>query len=87
MIRPAADITQRAVDPVLHYQRLIEQRTGSRVSRLGVEVNDGQIIIRGRSGSYYIKQLAQESLLDIAGDAGCEIVNEIEVGPGKPLRP
>lgn len=38
---------------------------------------DGSIVLTGRVGSYYYKQLAQEAVLQVAD--GCVIVNNIRV--------
>ncbi len=45
--------------------------------------DEGTIILRGRSSSYYEKQVAQETVRGINGVT--QIVNEIEVTPGGTL--
>lgn len=43
---------------------LIARRTGGRVQDLRVETVDGRVIVRGRSGSHHVKQLAMAALLE-----------------------
>jgi hypothetical protein len=50
-------------------ERYILDRTGRRVQELCVEVRDEQVVLRGRTSSYYIKQLAQHSVLDVLPQA------------------
>jgi hypothetical protein len=42
----------------------VQQRTDRRVRNLSVECRPGRVVLRGQAPSYYIKQLAQHSLLD-----------------------
>jgi hypothetical protein len=65
------DLAYRLVSQIAH-------RTGGQVRDLEVESSEDHIIIRGRSRTYYMKQLAQEAALDESGDR-CILVNEIEV--------
>ncbi len=62
--------------------RLVEQnvrrRTNSVIDGLEVQVQDGQLIISGRTSSYYHKQLISHAALDVAQDVA--IRNEVEVG-------
>ena len=62
--------------------RSIEQRvlfkTNGRVHRLFVELRDQQVVLHGKSKTYYAKQLAQHAALEWLGDR--ELVNSIEVG-------
>ena len=62
--------------------RLVEQnvrsRTKSVIDGLRVEVQDGQLIISGRTSSYYHKQLVSHAALDAAEDVS--IRNDVEVG-------
>ena len=58
-------------------ERHIQDRTGRRVQELCVDVSDEQIVLRGRTSSYYIKQLAQHSVWDVLPDVQLE--NDIVV--------
>ena len=73
----------RITDPNSGYRQLIEQRTFGRVRNLSVEVvvdaSTQRVVIGGNTGSYYLKQLAQEGIRDLAHGLGLEIVNNIEV--------
>ena len=49
--------------------RHILDRTGRRVHGLRVEVRDEQVVLRGRTTSYYVKQLAQHCVWDVLPEA------------------
>jgi len=44
-------------------QRVIIDRTAGRLRQLKIEVHDDRIVVRGTSSSYYVKQLAIDSVL------------------------
>jgi hypothetical protein len=60
-------------------QARIEGRVGSRIYDLRVICSDNSVVVRGRARTYYMKQLAQESVLDLLNSA-LHLVNEITVG-------
>jgi hypothetical protein len=43
---------------------LIHLRTGRQVSGLHVDISPGHVVIRGRAGSFYVKQIAQHCVLE-----------------------
>lgn len=45
--------------------RWIEQRTGARVHRLRVERVNGKVMIYGRTGSHYVRQLALAAAIEV----------------------
>jgi hypothetical protein len=47
--------------------RLVQSRTGGRIHGLNVAVAGGEVIISGRTTTYYLKQLATHAALDLAG--------------------
>jgi len=51
--------------------------------RLSLEETDGTVIIHGDVASYYLKQLAQETLRPLL--AGRQLVNEVRVSPEIPF--
>jgi hypothetical protein len=55
----------------------IHSRTHGRVWNLHVEFNGPSIILRGRTSTYYTKQLAQHGVLDVLTSS--PVVNNIEV--------
>ena len=60
--------------------RRIRQRTNGRIQLLEVEVKGDTVIVRGRSPSYYIKQLALRGVLDVlAANGSMQFEHEIEV--------
>lgn len=78
-----ASTVNRIIDPNLGYKKLIEQRTFGRVRNLTVDVyikqGFGAVVIGGNTGSYYLKQLAQEGVRDLAHGLGLQVINNIEV--------
>ena len=46
--------------------------------RLVVTVSDGEVVITGRVPSYYLKQLAQETVRPVLGSR--TLLNRVEVG-------
>jgi hypothetical protein len=58
-------------------ERHILDRTGRRVHGLRVELREEQVVLRGRTTSYYIKQLAQHCVWDVLPDA--RLANDIVV--------
>jgi hypothetical protein len=56
----------------------IRLRTGRRVRHLAVKLHADRVIIQGAASSYYIKQLAQEALLDLALSAKIENAIAVE---------
>jgi osmotically-inducible protein OsmY len=61
----------------------LRQSPISALHNLQVSAEGDTIVLMGRVGSYYYKQLAQEAVISVA--AGREIVNQIRVL--KPARP
>ena len=58
----------------------LSKNPGIPSGRLSFELNDSTVVLRGVVGSYYQKQLAQESLKSLKGVRA--ITNDIEVvGP------
>ncbi|HTN01984.1 hypothetical protein [Planctellipticum variicoloris] len=55
----------------------VRQRTNSVIYGLRVQVQDGQLVISGRTSSYYHKQLISHAALDAAEEAS--IRNDVEV--------
>ena len=55
----------------------LRQSPISALHNLEVSASDEVIILPGKVGSYYYKQLAQETVISVAGDR--EIVNNIRV--------
>jgi len=58
-------------------KRLVEQRTGFRAQDVYVELDRDHIVLRGRTSSFHIKQLAQEGIFEVLPDI--LLVNAIEV--------
>ena len=58
-------------------KRLVEERTHRRIRDLAVEMEDGGVVLKGRAGSYHLKQLAQHGILDVL--PGVPLINAIEV--------
>jgi osmotically-inducible protein OsmY len=58
--------------------RLVQSRTGGRIDSLNVVVSGGEVIISGRTSTYYLKQLATHAALDLSGQF-TGLTNEIAV--------
>jgi len=63
VVSQAAHALRRSLHPALRYLR--------------VESDDHALIISGRVTSYYLKQLAQETIMPVRG--GLELVNRVNV--------
>jgi hypothetical protein len=50
----------------------IANRTGRRVRELAVEVRSGRVVLRGRTSSFHVKQLAQHGVRELLPDAQLE---------------
>lgn len=73
--RGMADFSARELaDTVERYVRL---RTGGTIRSLHVEVHDGEVLLSGRTSTYYNKQLATHAALDAAAELS--LTNDIEV--------
>ena len=64
-----------------HLQRNLESALGENPhiagKRVRIESRSGHVVVRGEVGSYYQKQMAQESLLRVEGVEALE--NQLEV--------
>jgi hypothetical protein len=58
--------------------RLVQSRTGGRIDSLNVVVSGGEVIISGRTSTYYLKQLATHAALDLSGQFN-GLTNDIAV--------
>lgn len=58
-------------------ERMVQSRTGSRIQDLRVEIRNDEVIITGRSPTYYAKQLATHATLGEV--APRTLVNAIDV--------
>ncbi|MCS7466743.1 BON domain-containing protein [Stieleria sp. ICT_E10.1] len=61
------------------FRDILAQSGSGELRQVEVNVQDGQIILRGRVSSFYQKQMAQESLFPVA--IGMRICNQLEVDP------
>ena len=59
-------------------ERHVQERTGRRVRDLHVEVEQKRVVLHGKAGSYYVKQLAQSGVHDLMPEMTVE--NDIVVG-------
>ena len=60
-------------------EQAVQTRTGGRIRGLCVRVDEGDIIISGRTSTYYNKQLATHAAMDAADELLLLVVNEVEV--------
>lgn len=59
-------------------EQTVHSRTNGRIRGLRVHVQDGRVVLTGRTSTYYNKQLATHAALD-AADAAFAVQNEVEV--------
>lgn len=72
-------------EPHDHHQeaeRLLRRSPYLILRNVCCEEQDGRLVLRGRVPCYYLKQIAQTTIVGAAGR--CEIVNEIEVTKRQP---
>jgi hypothetical protein len=58
-------------------ERHVRRHTNDKVRELRVDVRVDAIVLMGRCGSFYTKQLAQHAAMTLADDA--RLLNQIEV--------
>jgi osmotically-inducible protein OsmY len=56
-------------------EQSVLSRTSGRIRELRVQIQDGRVVISGRTSTYYNKQLATHAALE----AACAVQNEVEV--------
>ena len=83
MVRSTDLGEQRVAGPELEedLERRIVQRTWGRIHRLQVERNGDQVIVRGYSPSYYVKQLALLAVQEMGQEIPVRL--DIQVGEGE----
>jgi len=59
-------------------ERTILARTGRRIRDLAIELRPERVVLRGRTATYYVKQLAQHGVRDVLPHVRLE--NAIIVG-------
>jgi hypothetical protein len=67
---PVSAVQSRAADALRHSSH-------PALRKLSVEETDDRIIISGRVASYYLKQLAQETIMPVRGDL--MVINRVAV--------
>jgi hypothetical protein len=75
-------MVQLAHIPDLHRELFehVFRRTGRRVRGLAIELCPEKVVLKGRSPSYHVKQLAQQGVLELLPHV--ELHNAIVVEPG-----
>lgn len=81
-IKPVVDVAiSKEVDEerrrIVRIKRAIRRKTGGGILQLTVEVEGELLVLRGRSASFYYKQIAQEACMKQLD--GQLLVNEIQV--------
>jgi hypothetical protein len=62
-----------------HLEGQVVRRIGNRIHDLRILVRPGGLVLKGRTGTYHAKQLAQHAAMDLAGMR--VLANDIEVCP------
>jgi hypothetical protein len=73
-VQTLAEPTQNTLEAI---ERAIRLRTSGQIRDLHVDVLDGELILTGRTTTYYTKQLATHAVLDLVDDL--DLSNDIEV--------
>ena len=73
-LQTLAEPTQNTLEAI---ERAIRLRTSGQIRDLHVDLSDGELILTGRTSTYYTKQLATHAVLDLVDDLG--LSNDIEV--------
>ena len=63
-------------------EALVRERVSRRVRNLRLACSDGGLVLRGQAPSFYVKQMAQQAVME-ATDMPI-LANKIEVMPGEP---
>jgi hypothetical protein len=71
-------MTSNSVKLRQELEDVVQARTGRRVLNLAFDVLPERIVLRGRTSSYHVKQLAQHGVRDVLPDVRLE--NAIVVG-------
>jgi hypothetical protein len=58
-------------------EQAVQARTGGRILGLQVRMDEGRIVVSGRTSTYYNKQLVTHAIRDAVDDV--PVVNEVEV--------
>ena len=58
-------------------EQAVQARTGGRIRGLRIRVNEGCLVVSGRTSTYYNKQLATHAIRDTVEDM--TVQNEVEV--------
>ena len=80
-IGPAHAINQPSEDQkrlLARIKRAIRRNTSGGVQKLAVEMQLECVRLRGQCSSFYCKQVAQQTAMNLLGD-GAQLLNEIEV--------
>lgn len=59
-------------------ERVVQAKTGGRIRGLRVRVDEGCIVVSGKTSTYYNKQLATHAIRGAVDDMSVQ--NEVEVG-------
>ena len=76
---PACDADPTRADLDQRLARWIMQRTGGRIRSLQVETADDRVTVRGRTGSYYVRQLAQAAAMEMLNSSDPEWPQQVEI--------
>ncbi len=58
-------------------EQAVQARTGGRILGLQVRMDDGRIVVSGRTSTYYNKQLVTHAIRDAVDDV--PVLNEVQV--------
>lgn len=59
-------------------EHCVQARTGRRVLNLAVELSSERVVLRGRTATYHVKQLAQQGVRDLLPHVRLDNAIEVE---------
>lgn len=65
------------IDLIEQVEQAVHSRTGGRIRGLCIRINEGCLVVTGRTSTYYNKQLVTHAVRDAVDDMS--VLNEVEV--------
>lgn len=70
-------LSSELTELIEHVEQAVHARTGGRIRGLSIRIDEGCLVITGRTSTYYNKQLATHAVRDAVEDLS--LLNDIEV--------
>jgi osmotically-inducible protein OsmY len=76
-VRSAERISAEQEKLALRVERHIRLQTNDKIRELRIEIHRTGVLLHGRCGTFYCKQVAQQAAMNLIGDR--PLINQIEV--------